>query len=335
MRYPMKVVVHKTGLSGDTLRAWERRYKGITPERDERGYRVYPERLLEKLILLSILVDQGFRVGNIAELTVDQLRVRVDNLNKPKPEDIRSDPSLDTALEAIFSLDDGRLWSELERSVMAYGRLDMIDSFVFPLIHEVTQRAESESAREVHVRFTKSCVRTFLSTLLAPVPGQERLPKVVLAYTLGQSSDIGGVASAVHAQAAGWHPVLLGESVPAEQIVQAVDELEARAVVLAAVSDTYDTSILTEMSRVRRGIPDGEPLYFGGRMPDSLVRDLERAGLVRLKGMTGLRTELERLARDDEADTYQADTGQAPTADTTDKTGTAGIADTATPPVRG
>ena len=45
-RYPIRAVARLTGLSLDTLRAWERRYRAVTPVRDERG-RLMVERLAE------------------------------------------------------------------------------------------------------------------------------------------------------------------------------------------------------------------------------------------------------------------------------------------------
>ncbi len=299
MDYPMKVVAHKTGLSSETLRAWERRYDGIKPRRDSRGRRVYSELLLEKLILLSILVDQGFRIGEVVNKPIEELRVDVDAINKPRPQDICSRPSVEAGFEAAKNLDDTRLWYELERAITVYGRLEMIDSFVFPLIREVRAGKLEGDAQEMHVRFTQSCVRTFLSTLLTPVPGQRTLPTVVIAYALGQDSDLGGVASAVHAQAAGWHPVLLGESVPAEEIVEAAVKLKSSAVILAAVAEKYDTSVLTEMTRVRRNLSTSVPLYFGGRTPQALRNDLRRAGLRELRDMKALREELTRRATED------------------------------------
>ena len=42
--YPIRAVAQLTGLSVDTLRAWERRYKAVSPQRQGRG-RVYNEGL--------------------------------------------------------------------------------------------------------------------------------------------------------------------------------------------------------------------------------------------------------------------------------------------------
>ena len=296
MHYPMKVVTQKTGLRSETLRAWERRYSGIRPERDSRGHRVYSDVLLEKLVLLSILVDQGFRIGDVANERIEDLRLQVDQLSSDKPENIAPEPSTETACRSALAFDDTRVWFELERAALAYGRLEMIDGFVFPLLRDLDRMQQSGVARDVHLRFVTSCVRTFLSTLLMPTPGHSQLPKVVIAYPLGQNSDLGGVASAIHAQAAGRHPVFLGDSVPSEQIVEAAEAIDAAAIIVAAVTRTYSTTILSEMKRVRNSFSSERPVYFGGRMPEKLREDLRMAGLKHLRTMRHLREELETLS---------------------------------------
>ncbi len=295
MYYPMKLVTQKTGLRSETLRAWERRYSGIRPERDSRGHRIYSEALLEKLILLSILVDQGFRIGDIADHRIEDLRLQVDQLSSPKPEEITPEPSNEKACRAALAFDDTRVWFELERAALAYGRLEMIDGFIFPVLRDMNTMHRDGSARDVHLRFLTSCMRTFLSTLLMPAPRNVDMPNVVIAYPLAQHSDLGGIAAAVHAQAAGWHPIFLGDSVPAEQIVQAAVAVKAEAVIISAVTSTYSAEVLSEVKRIQSNLPAHCPVYFGGRIPEPLRDDLQSAGTRNLRTMRQLREELESL----------------------------------------
>lgn len=296
MVYPMKVVVHKTGLTPETLRAWERRYDGIQPGRDSQGRRVYSEELMEKLVLLSILVDQGYRIGELAGKPSVELRSIVDSLSRPQPQDIVPNPSLESAEKAVLTFDTDRLWGELERATTVYGRLDVVDDFVFPLTHQIKARIASGNAKLVHLGFVRSSLRTFLSTLLAPMPGEGDRPRVLIAYPRGQRCDLGAVASAVHCHAAGWHPVLLGMGAPAEEIVEAAYTAKVSAVIMAGVTETYETGVLNEMVRLRRGIREEIPVLFGGNMPRRLVEDIEAGGLRPAKNMKELRQRLKEIA---------------------------------------
>ena len=73
IRYPIRAVAKLTGLSLDTLRAWERRYQAVIPERGRRG-RLYTEHDLERLHLLREVVSRGHAIGQVARLGDQDLR---------------------------------------------------------------------------------------------------------------------------------------------------------------------------------------------------------------------------------------------------------------------
>jgi methylmalonyl-CoA mutase cobalamin-binding subunit len=89
--------------------------------------------------------------------------------------------------------------------------------------------------------------------------------------------------------------VLVGSSAPAEEIVEGAATTGAAAVILAAVTDYYDTAVLNEMARVRRGVSQEVPVLFGGKMPPRLVEDIIESGLVLAKDMKELRQRLEAI----------------------------------------
>ena len=66
--YPIRAVSRLTGISIDTLRAWERRHDAVTPVRDERG-RMYTDADVARLRLLRQAVEQGHSIGRLAGLT--------------------------------------------------------------------------------------------------------------------------------------------------------------------------------------------------------------------------------------------------------------------------
>ena len=64
-QYPIGAVAVLTGLTVDTLRAWERRHKVVTPARDERGL-VYDDADVRRLQLVAAAVSRGHAVGRLA-----------------------------------------------------------------------------------------------------------------------------------------------------------------------------------------------------------------------------------------------------------------------------
>jgi len=62
------------GLSVETLRVWERRYELSDARRSPHGQRLYTAAQVQRLGLLKQLVDQGHPIGQLAHLSMDELR---------------------------------------------------------------------------------------------------------------------------------------------------------------------------------------------------------------------------------------------------------------------
>ncbi len=311
MAYPIQVVARKTGLTQETLRAWERRYEGIRPHRDHAGRRVYPEDLLEKLVLLAELTEVGYRIGQIADRDIEELRNLARDmkdtergpegtLHAPRPtapaEGTTEDVSVDAAVAAVVQLDDVRLYHILENAIADHGRLDLIDRFVFPLVRQIEGRVDAGELRYMHLAFITTTLRTVLSSLLVTTSDEEGRPVALLCAPYTHTRDLAVVASAIHAHAAGWHPLVLGTGIAAEGLVEAVRGTGARAVILGIGQRRYDLTVLNELARARKSVPGDIPVYFGGRLSARLIEDLTGAGLHYVHDMNDLRRALEAFA---------------------------------------
>src|SRR4030042_3901514 len=66
--YNLKAVIHEIGLSPATLRAWERRYGLLKPQRSPGGHRLYSEYDIEILKWLVARQAEGLTISRAVEL---------------------------------------------------------------------------------------------------------------------------------------------------------------------------------------------------------------------------------------------------------------------------
>ncbi len=78
--YSIGTVAGLTGLDPHTIRAWERRYGAVCPDRGPRGVRRYRDRDVTRLQLLKAVTDSGEAIGAVAALDDDALRERLSRL---------------------------------------------------------------------------------------------------------------------------------------------------------------------------------------------------------------------------------------------------------------
>ena len=71
--YSIKAVAEATGLTVETLRAWERRYGVIEPKRGAGGHRFYTTHDVSRLRRLHETTARGHAISKIAHLSNDAL----------------------------------------------------------------------------------------------------------------------------------------------------------------------------------------------------------------------------------------------------------------------
>jgi DNA-binding transcriptional MerR regulator len=85
--FEISAVARLTGISPHVLRVWERRYGVVQPNRSKNQRRKYSQADTQRLSLLKTLVDNGHSIGSVAELSMDQLGERVENVLASRADD--------------------------------------------------------------------------------------------------------------------------------------------------------------------------------------------------------------------------------------------------------
>ena len=74
--YTIKRAAELTGISVATLRAWERRYGVVSPQRSDSGYRLYGPDDVRTLAIMNSLVNEGWSAREAAAETISRLSSR-------------------------------------------------------------------------------------------------------------------------------------------------------------------------------------------------------------------------------------------------------------------
>lgn len=127
-------VERDTGLSKDTLRAWERRYGFPAPLRDRHGERIYSRAEVDRLRLLKRLVDRGDRPGRVISLSTAELQALLDDNGAAAR--VRQ-PVLDGFIELIRGHDLSALRGRLRESRRRLGPARFVTEVVAPMNTQV------------------------------------------------------------------------------------------------------------------------------------------------------------------------------------------------------
>ena len=269
--YPIRAAARLTGLSVDTLRAWERRYEAVVPERGDRG-RVYTERQISRLKQLAALVAGGHAIGSIAALSdADLRRLRSgDDRETPAHGDTAID--LEGLLQAVRRYDLEATERHFDRVAVLLPPRALIFTVVLPVLRDIGQRWENGTVSPAHEHMVSAIIRNVLGGLLRVAPRPASAPRIVFATPANERHEFGILCGALLAASAGYAAVYLGPDLPASDISKAAATADARAIVLSGTSPGVDYSEMKSLTR----LPERLAVWVGGARADDLRHAIGR-----------------------------------------------------------
>lgn len=279
--FPIQKVSERTGLSPHVIRAWERRYGAITPERSTGKHRLYSEAEIERLLMLSRAVRNGHSIGKIANLRTGELREMLDRDRKAVAGGENEDFSkslCQRALEAVKGFDLPKLEAGLSQAVLTLGYQGLLRRVVSPLAHEVGNRWRSGEITVAHEHFFTAVVKVFLGDISRRFAAPLDAPRIIVCTPAGQLHELGAVIAATEATNLGWRAIYLGPNLPAHEIAGAALRNEAVVVALSIVYPEDDSKLGEDIAALARLLPAGTHLIAGGRAASAYEDAFNRAG---------------------------------------------------------
>lgn len=301
----MRVVIRRTGLSPDLLRAWERRYGVVAPSRSDGGQRLYSDADIERLTLLRRATSLGRNIGQVAELDDSALArlVEEDEAATPAPAPAAGGdplPAAETylarALRAVEAMDATLLESTLRSAAISLPIAALTERVVAPLLTQVGTRWHHGTLRASHEHLASAASRRILSWVASQAAIDAGAPGIVVTTPAGQVHEIGALLAAATAATEGWRVIYLGADLPAEDIAAAVTESGAEVVALSIIFPLDDAGVHEELRRLVDLLDPATRLVVGGSGADSYRTTLERLGALVVRDLTTLRSALRALA---------------------------------------
>jgi len=307
--HPIEVVARRTGLSQHVIRMWEKRYKAVTPKRTATNRRLYSEADIERLRLLHHAIRGGRRIGHAVQLSTRKLAAVVAADEKgaaraPTARGGRFDVDatrahVEACVRAVEELSVTALEDALHRAATAFSQTVVLEHVVVPLIYAIGERWHDGSLRIANEHMASGILHEFLLTLQRSTdrsPQARHTPHLIVATPTGQFHQLGADLVGAVAAAEGWSVTALGVNLPVEEIAGALHQQPAKAVALSLVYPADDLSLMNELRRLRRQLPEQVALLVGGRAAPSYGKVLDAIGATLVSDLPALRAALGALS---------------------------------------
>lgn len=239
------------GVQEVTLRAWERRYALLQPERSSGGFRLYSRADERRIRSMQAHMGRGIAAAQAAALAVSESAAEIVAPTEPA--------ELVAELAAAAAAYDATRIELLLDAAFAHGRLEGIRDVVLPVLVEIGLRWERAQLTIAHEHFASHLIER---RLLALATGSERGggPLAVLACPSGERHTLGLLSFGVLLADRGWRIAYLGADIPVEQIDDASASLKPDAVVLCALQSRWfldSARAIGELGRERNTLLGG------------------------------------------------------------------------------
>ncbi|MFI8482933.1 MerR family transcriptional regulator [Pseudomonas sp. NPDC078700] len=157
---PIRDVARITGVNPVTLRAWERRYGLIVPQRTAKGHRLYSEQHISQIQAILLWINRGVPVSQVKDLIDGVAPVLA--IAGEQWADSQWAHKCHQLLEAISTLAERRLDDILNSELAIYPPQVLCKQLLLPLLAELEQRWRGQFGARLEQVFFHSWLRSKL-----------------------------------------------------------------------------------------------------------------------------------------------------------------------------
>lgn len=291
--YPIREVSRLTGVNSVTLRAWERRYGLIRPQRTPKGHRLYAREDIRRVERILQWLNRGVPVSQVRDL----LEKAEPTANDAPPPDISDwESQRQRLLQAIDALDSDTLEVLFNRSMALYPASLCVTELWQPVIDQFEERWNDQFGAELQRRLLESFLRTRVGIRLYHANQATRGARLLLLRLPEERDLLRLLLLALVASASGFRVEWLDTALPLNELPLAAERFKADAVLMTSGYAEHSDLIRRQLPRLAEQLE--RPLCLVGPVARIRGAELENtqvatlgnelpAALSRLHGLLG------------------------------------------------
>ena len=212
--YSIKDLEHLTGIKAHTLRIWEQRYELVVPKRTDTNIRTYSDEDLKTLLNVAVLIQKGWRISKIADLSREQLNQKV--LEEALERGSQS-AQVTRMIQACIDLDELTFSQILDASIREAGEELTFTQLVGGFIHQIGYMWQTDAIGVAHEHFASNLIKQKMYAALDRLTDQRMStskPAIVLYLPQDELHELGLLYLHYLLKSRGEAVVYLGQSLP-------------------------------------------------------------------------------------------------------------------------
>lgn len=222
---PIREVARQTGVNAVTLRAWERRYGLIVPQRTPKGHRLFSADHVQRIHTILTWLNRGVPVSQVKNL-IDSAQASPDAVEN-EWHALRHN-----LVTAISELAERRVDDAFNQAMALYPPRTLCEQLLLPLFHTLEQRWQGQFGAQMERVFFLSWLRSKFGARIYHNNRQLQGPPLLLVNQSDLALEPHLWLSAWLASSADCPVEVFDWPLPAGELALAVERLQPRAVLL-------------------------------------------------------------------------------------------------------
>jgi len=256
-KYPVKRVSDLTGINPVTLRAWERRYGVLKPERNENRYRLYSDRDLAILRWLINKKNSGVSISTASENLHDMIAqndwpevipfgiAQAKTVSLVPPQRYASD--LFGLLKSHNEVEAARLFEEV---ISKFDLETLIEKIITPTLISVGEAWFQGEIMISTEHFATAFLLSRLNNLYISLPIVNKGPKILIGGAPSEEHEMGALMMAVLLRNRGYRVEFLGANLHLDDLVDYAQQEKPAMVVLTASTNRVAMELLRAQAKL-------------------------------------------------------------------------------------
>ena len=273
--FPIRTVSELTGVNSVTLRAWERRYGLIKPERTPKGHRLYNQGHIEKIQQILDRLAQGMAISQIAREIES-----IESSGAVAGEGSTWNDYIQRMISAIVRFDEQELDNVYNDAMSLYPVEVATTRLILPLLEALGTRWETNEGSIAEEHFFSVYLRNKLGARFHHQNLNNTGPKLIMACLPGEHHEFGILLFALMAHSKGYQVILLGSDLPVSDLLQVATRTDSQAIVLAGSSPLDCSDLIADVYSLTTMV--SIPVFIGGDASMRCRNEIEEANAIPL-----------------------------------------------------
>lgn len=217
--FSIKDLENLSGIKAHTIRIWEKRYNLLEPERTDTNIRYYSLANLQKLLNISFLNGNGYKISKIATMPNDKIPVIVREI--AANENAKSH-AINTFKLAMLNFDQSLFYNTYESLIKEKSFQEIFYEVFIPLMTEIGMLWQTDTITPAHEHFITTLIRQKIlvnTELLQSKIKTHQKRTFVLFLPDNEIHELGLMFINYEIINKGYHSIFLGSSVPISSLI--------------------------------------------------------------------------------------------------------------------